>query len=240
MREDEATAQLAALQKASSVAEARRIEPWRAAFARAAELRASSSEVNKALSDAMTQVNTAAATVREKLQAALSTSEVRQAVRSQTVSSEKLEPGRTKTPSPVNYASVDLGVLAAPWPGDDVGTWLVSYVGVNLYLVPVERKIAVRDLVGPKVWQRVSVTVGWAISAPSSSNRTLSGPMGGKYPLLGIGWRTGQFTRVLGGALFYEAASANPASREKSLYAAGFFGASLDFDVVKFVSDQIK
>ena len=53
--------------------------------------------------------------------------------------------GIGETPSKANFASVDVGAVFA-FPGFD--TWVLPYVGLNVYSVPVDRTIAPGELTG--------------------------------------------------------------------------------------------
>lgn len=148
------------------------------------------------------------------------------------------ESGEGTTPKPANYASVDVGVLVSGprWGADP---WLLPYVGFNLYSVPVDRAVPFRDMVGPgltRLRQRLSLTIGFTLANPDVTNRTLDGFFLGKFPVVALGWRTSQYTRVSGGAVFYRYDSANPASSDTHLGASAFVGASLDIDLIHLLT----
>jgi hypothetical protein len=147
--------------------------------------------------------------------------------------------GLGQTPSKANFASVDLGAAVA-FPGFD--TWTLPYLGLNVYTVPVDRTIPPGELTGTtldQLRQRVSLTIGTTLTAPTSPGRTLSAPFLGRYPLLAVGVRFGEYTRAVVGSVFYDANDPNPASADKRLHAALFFGASLDADVIDILTNKL-
>ena len=152
--------------------------------------------------------------------------------------------GEGVTPAAANYASVDAGVfLARPAGGPTTTTWLIPYLGLNLYSTPVDRTIGVWRQTGGRLQrlrQKVSLTIGVTLTQPSITGRTLSAPLAGHYPILAVGIRLTQFTRITAGAAFYDIADANPASAGHKLAAAPFVGAALDIDVVHLLTQALK
>jgi hypothetical protein len=145
--------------------------------------------------------------------------------------------GSGETPAKANYAALDLGAVFAFPHGD---TWFLPYLGLNVYFVPVDRTIAPSQLTGSfahrLIWQRLSVTLGMSLSAPTTSGRTLEAPFLDRYPLAALGYRIGSYVRVVGGVLFYKEKDPNPLSEQRSLKAAPFAGASLDIDLVHLLT----
>lgn len=145
--------------------------------------------------------------------------------------------GSGVTPAKANYASLDLGAVFAFPRGD---TWFLPYVGLNVYFVPVDRTIAPSQLTGSFVhrliWQRLSVTLGMSLSAPTTSGRTIEAPFLERYPLGALGYRVGSYSRVVGGVLFYKEKDPNSLSERRDLKAAPFAGASLDIDLVHLLT----
>ncbi|WP_224363381.1 hypothetical protein [Hyalangium versicolor] len=146
--------------------------------------------------------------------------------------------GIGQTPSKANFASLDLGAVFA-FPGFD--TWVLPYVGLNVYSVPVDRTIAPGELTGTtleRIRQRVSITIGTTLTAPTSAGRALEAPFLGRYPLIAVGYRFGGYTRLVAGSVFFNVNDPNPASAHKSLHAAPFAGASLDADLVDILTKK--
>lgn len=148
--------------------------------------------------------------------------------------------GSGETPTKANYASVDLGVAFA---FTDFDTWFLPYVGLNLYAAPVDRTIAPSQLTGSAahkyLWQRLSLTLGVSLSAPTTPGRTVGAPLLGRYPLAALGYRVGSYSRVVGGVVFYQLADPNPLSASKSLKGSPFVGASLDVDLVHLLTEAL-
>jgi len=142
--------------------------------------------------------------------------------------------GHYETPTPKNYASVDVGVLAAaPFRGG-VDPWIIPYVGLNLYFGSVDRDIPFDAMVGnswQRLRQRISLTLGTTLTKPSVANRRTEGVFLGSYPLVSLGFRTTHYTRMGIGALFYRLGDVNPASTDLTLRAAPFISFSLDLDI---------
>jgi hypothetical protein len=148
--------------------------------------------------------------------------------------------GSGTTPSAANFASVDAGgLLGFPSGGTSGTTWLVPYIGLNLYATPVDRTISLGQLTGggwQQVRQRVSLTLGMTLSQPSLNGRTVSAPFAGHYPIIAAGIRLTHFTRITGGAILYNVADLNPASGASKLMAAPFVGVALDIDVIHLLT----
>jgi hypothetical protein len=150
--------------------------------------------------------------------------------------------GQGATPSAANFGSVDVGAfIAFPSGGSQSATdvWLVPYLGLNIYTTPVDRTIDLGQLTGTwldRVRQRVSLTVGVTLSAPSLAGRTLNTPFLGRYPVIALGFRTSSYSRVTAGTTIYNIADANPASAAHNLVAAPFVGAALDIDLIHLLT----
>lgn len=155
------------------------------------------------------------------------------------VQTEKAGAGQTAPAS--NYASVDFGAaFAAPSGGTSFDPWLVPYLGLNIYFVPVEREIPLEEIHGShwdKFLQRFSVTVGMTLSQPKISGREFK-PffLGSSNPLVAaLGYRLTPYSRVTMGAMIYSLGDVNPTSVGSGIYAAPFLGYSLDADVIHLV-----
>ncbi len=147
--------------------------------------------------------------------------------------------GIGETPSKANFASLDVGAVFA-FPGFD--TWVLPYLGLNVYSTPVDRTIAPGELTGStleQVRQRVSLTLGVTLTTPTSAGRTLEAPFLGRYPLLAVGLRFGEYTRLVAGSVLYNVVDPDPASANKKLHVAPFAGASLDADLVDIFTKKL-
>lgn len=206
-----------------------KIEKYRAAAALAKRTGAAEDETAKAK---------ARDELREKIDAATKSLKSIGEVHIRERASLSSRPGAGETPNAGNYAAVDAGVvLSFPTAADELRPWLLPYFGVNLYFTPVDRKIAVGDLVGNPFWQRFSVTLGVSLAQPSLPDRTTRGIVFDRYPILALGWRFTHFVRGTAGAALFEIADRNPTSSDFHLAAAPFVGASLDIDVIHLIRD---
>ena len=148
-------------------------------------------------------------------------------------------------PDASNYVAADVGLsVALPTSGGSQEPWLLPYVGLNVYSMAVDRKIAWSEIVGSRVRQRVSLTVGMTLGSASSPNvpgRKITGPILDRYPLLALGFRLTSFIRISGGVLIYRLGDINPASAATTLGVAPFVGLSADVDVISaFMSELSK
>ncbi|HEX4420120.1 MAG TPA: hypothetical protein VH165_19530 [Kofleriaceae bacterium] len=146
-----------------------------------------------------------------------------------------------------NFASPDFGVAFA-FPRSAQGsydTWLLPYFGLNLYAVPVDRKIPLSRLAAEhhpalyRIAQRASLTVGLTLSNPSIAGYQVSGPLANRYPIAALGVRLTHFIRLTGGAVFYRISSQNPVDATSRLAAAPFVGLSVDTDVIDIAKNGI-
>jgi hypothetical protein len=150
--------------------------------------------------------------------------------------------GQGTTPPAASFGSIDAGVFVSLPSGGSQSSpdiWLVPYLGLNLYTTPVDRTVDLKQLTGSswdRVRQRVSLTIGVTLSAPSLAGRTLSAPLLARYPVIALGVRTSSYSRITAGAVLYDIASANPASAAHSLAAAPFVGAALDIDLIHLLT----
>ena len=143
--------------------------------------------------------------------------------------------GAGQTPAKANYASPDLGAFFA-FAGSE--TWFLPYLGLNVYLVPVDRTIKPSQLTGSRfeqVGQRLSLTLGATLASPTTS-KTIEAPFLSKFPIVAIGCRVGSYSRIVAGTVFYTLHHPNPASSSKFLRASVFVGASLDIDIVHLLT----
>jgi hypothetical protein len=147
--------------------------------------------------------------------------------------------GAGETPFVGNFASPDFGVLLA-FPGFD--TWALPYVGVNVYFTAVDRTISPVRLTGTpgqKFLQRFSLTLGVTLSDPSTPGLSIKEPVLNQYPVVAAGYRLTQYTRIVGGALFYTIEDPNPASAGTTLRVSGFVGASIDADIIRILTKSL-
>ena len=147
-------------------------------------------------------------------------------------------PASASTLDPNNYASVDAGVaLGMPLvkSGADFRTQVLPYVGLNLYSTAVERNVPLDQLTGSwldTLRQRVSLTVGVTLENPSSPGWTVKPVLLGKVPLVAIGYRMTQYTRLSAGLIVFLLGSRNPVEDRSRFGSAAFVGYSIDFDVL--------
>jgi hypothetical protein len=148
--------------------------------------------------------------------------------------------GEGATPPAANYGSADAGAFVAfPSGGAQRDVWLVPYLGLNLYSTPVDRTITLSELTGSwldRLRQRLSLTIGVTLSTPSIAGRSLSAPFLSHYPVVALGLRLSNYSRVTAGAVIYDLADANPASAAHTLVAAPFVGAALDIDLIHLLT----
>ena len=144
--------------------------------------------------------------------------------------------GKGQTPTKANYVSVDVGAFVALAGGE---TWFLPYLGLNIYSVAVDRFIKPSLLVGTgmeQLRQRLSLTIGATLASPLTS-RTIEQPFLSRYPIAALGYRLGEYSRIVAGGVFYELHDSNPASASKSLKVAAFAGVSLDADLIQFLTN---
>lgn len=147
----------------------------------------------------------------------------------------------TKTLSAGSYISPDVGVLiGAPIHKEVFDLWLLPYLGVNLYLTPVERRIPLSELVGATWKQRLSLTIGATLSAPADPKQTIKPLFLERYPLIALGFRMTHYSRITIGSLFCFVGDANPASKEDRLVAAPFISLSLDADLFELIEKKFR
>ncbi|WP_224240903.1 hypothetical protein [Hyalangium gracile] len=233
----ELEATLASLQLLPASAERNQ---WIAAVTELRAARQNRDAAQKAPADYQARLATQTKALRELVLQAFSQEDVRRAlVVSGTRSVLTPKSGIGETPSKASFAALDIGAVFA-FPGFD--TWVLPYVGLNVYSVPVDRTIAPGELTGStldQVRQRISLTIGATLTAPSSAGRALEAPFMGRYPLLAVGFRVGGYTRLVAGSVFYNVNDPNPASADKRLHAAPFAGASLDADLVDILTKKL-
>jgi hypothetical protein len=143
-----------------------------------------------------------------------------------------------------NYGSVDVGMLVGlPLvSGLQRGSvWVAPYVGINVYTVPVDRKINIDELVGPRLRQRLSVTIGLTADAeaPTVGTRKTSGLLLNRVPLLAVGLRFTPQLRMSAGFALFRVADANPLSSATELGVAPFVGGSVDFDIIALAKGKL-
>lgn len=192
--------------------------------------------------------------IRGALAQSLQAPSVVSALRTLRASQGRSDPKLLRTPSAGSFASPDLGVfLAAPVlfprgsssPGLAGGEpWVLPYVGLNLYLEPVEREVPLDQLVESKhrlfSRQRWSGTLGFVFKTePNIRGRRVQAPILGAYPVIGVGYRVTSYLRVTGGAVGYWLLDSNPVSQRQSPVAAPFIGASIDTDLVSLLLNAV-
>lgn len=147
--------------------------------------------------------------------------------------------GAGAAPEAGSYASVDTGVaFGYPTRGNRTDTWWFPYVGVNLYFTPVERKVALDELVGG-LRQRLSLTVGVTLTKPPINGREVHTLVFDRYPLVAAGCRLSHYLRLIVGTAFYKIADVNSLSEDRGIGLAPFFGLSVDADLVSIIKRGI-
>lgn len=148
---------------------------------------------------------------------------------------------RESTPQAANYASVDLGVaVGMPFTKDneDLEALWMPYLGVNLYFFGVDRNIPLSRQRGGFWRTRFALTLGFGLDEPKLAGRELEGFLFGKIPLIAVGARVSQYSRVSVGAMFYEWPDDSPAEDDSDFGGALFLGYSLDLDLVKWIRGE--
>ena len=217
------------------------LDRWTSAFNTAQRVETSLASAVADVVNDTTLVNATAQALQGALPPVFAADNVREAL---IVSADSLrvsgQAGQGTTPAAANYASVDAGaVLAFPVGGISSQPWILPYLGLNIYTAPVDRVVSPSDLTGGfwmDVRQRLSATIGFTLSDPTIPGRTLSPMFLGHYPVVALGFRTTQFTRVTAGTVLYNVADANPASAQVQLGGAVFLGAALDIDVIQLLT----
>jgi hypothetical protein len=155
--------------------------------------------------------------------------------------------GEGATPQKGNFAAADLGaVFALPSASGTHDLWLLPYIGLNLYFVPVDRSIPLYDLAAEnhatiyRFFQRMSLTAGVTLTHPDLPGYVVTGPLASRYPLVAVGLRLSQYMRITGGAVFYRIASNNPINASTNVGAAPFVGVSVDADLITLVKDALR
>lgn len=125
-----------------------------------------------------------------------------------------------------NYVSADVGLLHAGVIGETV-----PYVGVNLYLRPVDKSISLRQHGGPL--RRFSVTAGLTLTSIADRRGIRNDLFFNQAAVLGAGYRISQDWRIGGGTLvFRERDPATfPLTRRRSTAVTPYVSVSLDADV---------
>jgi hypothetical protein len=191
---------------------------------------------------AISNENAANAALLKAISDALSADEVRAQLRveiDQTPISSSAGEGTTTDNS--NYVSVDAGLMVAIPTRfySDTTAWLLPYLGLNLYAVPVDRSVDLDKLVGCTVPQRLSLTLGLTLVQPTLGNKKIAPIVFDRLPLAAIGYRVVPYGRIALGGVFYNLADPNPASTRTKLSFAPSFSGSLDFDVIQLFASRL-
>jgi hypothetical protein len=122
------------------------------------------------------------------------------------------------------YVSVDAG-LVYPFEIDNV----LPYIGVNLYLRPVNKDAPLNGLA-----RRFAITIGITVSSVSDGrSETRDDLFGSQALLLGAGLRLLPSVRAGAGALLFRKLDPNPLITRKSLASVPYVSLSLDWDIAK-------
>jgi hypothetical protein len=183
-------------------------------------------------------VDATSAAVRAEIVAAITSDRVHHTL-AISLAEVPIKPGPIDGPTTnsANYVSIDIGAaLAFPSGSREVEPWLVPYAGLNVYFVPVDRDLKLSQLVGPTRLQRLSLTLGFTLSVPSLTGRTVDSPFADRLPLMALGLRFSQYGRLSFGAIGYWLKDLNPASGGKNFEVAPFVAISGDLDVVHLLT----
>jgi hypothetical protein len=228
----------------STSAEARAIlGSWITPLAELAESYTESNTAAAGYKTATQTVNQTSDAFRSQLIAAWSSEDVQNAllIEYQPISIGA-KTGKGTTPDKGSYGSVDAGLLVAfPSGGSTATAWVVPYLGANLYFAAVDRTIPLHEMTGTpsmQFRQRVSLTAGVTLTAPSIDGRIVKPLILTRYPVFAAGFRVSQYLRVTAGAVLYQLGDKNPASTAASLRAAPFLGVSADIDFVHFLTSN--
>ena len=122
------------------------------------------------------------------------------------------------------YFSVDAG-LVYPFEIDNV----LPYIGVNLYLRPVNKDAPLNGLA-----RRFAFTIGITVSSVADDNpKTRDDLFGSQALLLGAGLRLLPSVRAGAGVLLFQKLDPNPLITRKSLASVPYISLSLDWDIAK-------
>ncbi len=118
--------------------------------------------------------------------------------------------------------STDLGVLSCP-NIDQV----FPYFGVNFYWAPVNKRVPLRQHDG--LGKRLALTVG--LTATKVAGDRVSGVIGERAVLVGLGFRLTDIARLSGGYLVFRAGDRNPYVNQTHIRSSFYGAVSLDNDV---------
>ncbi len=154
---------------------------------------------------------------------------------------------RAVTNSSGNYVSPDVGAALVinsyrSTQADQGGSKLsfMAYAGLNIYWVPVDRELAMDELVD-SFWQRFSVTVGLSMTTfEDLDDVKFEGLVSDAYPVIGLGYRVMPFARFSVLGVLYRARSQSPISNSSEIYIAPSVALSLDADVMDTLQKALK
>jgi len=133
------------------------------------------------------------------------------------------------------YVSADVGFAefqylngkAHPSEGE-----LLPYFGLNCYFTPLDKDEALPGNIFREPGRRFALMAGLTLASTSGHGALgISGPVSGKVPMLGVGYRLTDYIRLGAGSFMYYQAS-NPLSDDKKTKAGLYISASMDLDVV--------
>lgn len=138
-----------------------------------------------------------------------------------------------------NYISPETGIaVVAPLVSGSEPA-LLPYVAANFYFCPVERSLPLEQLVN-SFCQRFSLSVGLSLSTDLDVAEVEMGPtFGGKFALVGAGYRILPFARVAALLFLADAKRKGGLSANSHLVGAAGFGLSADLDVVAFLAKEL-
>lgn len=139
-----------------------------------------------------------------------------------------------------NYVSPEIGIAVAHPFITNSDTTLLPYTAINIYFQPVDRELALAQLVNP-VAQRFSLSFGLSLAKELKVSRVdLSPTVAGAFGIVGLGYRILPFARVAGLLVFANATPSGGLSSESKLITAGALAVSGDIDVITFLGSNLK
>lgn len=134
--------------------------------------------------------------------------------------------------SGIPYISADIGLLVPFFierDGHLADVGLAAYVGVNVYLKPVDKDTPLS--LDDGFFKRFALTFGFTVNDLKDADDTVEGVLFGKGILVGAGLRITDHVRLGGGIVVMRQRDRNPAIARKKLKIAPYANLSVDFDV---------
>lgn len=134
--------------------------------------------------------------------------------------------------SGIPYISADIGLLVPFFierDGHLADVGLAAYIGVNVYLKPVDKDTPLS--LDDGFFKRFALTFGFTVNDLKDADDTVEGVLFGKGILVGAGLRITDHVRLGGGIVVMRQHDRNPAVARKKLKIAPYANLSVDFDV---------